>query len=41
MTEVIREAPAPHAYNPSAKQKAAAKLARIPIKVQHTGPAQA
>ena len=39
MTEVIREAPAPHAYNPSAKQKAAATLARIPIKVQHTGPA--
>ena len=38
MTNVVREAPAPHAYNPSAKQKAAAKLSRIPIKVVNTGP---
>ncbi|MDR1968491.1 MAG: lipoyl synthase [Burkholderiaceae bacterium] len=29
----------PPAYDPSAKQKAAAKLSRIPVKVQHTGPA--
>ena len=39
MTNVVREAPAPHAYDPSAKQKAAAKLSRIPIKVVNTGPA--
>ena len=39
MTNVVREAPAPHVYDPSAKQKAAAKLSRIPIKVVNTGPA--
>ena len=36
---VVRQAQALHEYNPGAKQKAAAKLSRIPIKVQHTGPA--
>jgi len=34
-TEVVRQAQPSHAYNPLAKQKAAAKLARIPIKVEH------
>ncbi|HEY0200068.1 MAG TPA: lipoyl synthase, partial [Burkholderiaceae bacterium] len=33
--DVVREAPAsPAQYNPLAKQKAGAKLARIPIKVE-------
>jgi lipoic acid synthetase len=32
--EVVREAQAPENYNASAKQKAAAKLSRIPVKVQ-------
>jgi lipoic acid synthetase len=32
--EVVREAQSPEAYNPLAKQKAAAKLSRIPIKVE-------
>lgn len=36
---VQRSAQPTHAYNPSAKQKAEAKLARIPVKVQHSGPA--
>ncbi|WP_010099727.1 lipoyl synthase [Verminephrobacter aporrectodeae] len=34
LPEAVREAPPPPAYDPLAKQKAAAKLARIPIKVQ-------
>jgi lipoic acid synthetase len=33
-TPVVREAQSPEHYNPSAKQKAAAKLSRIPVKVQ-------
>ena len=33
--EVVREAQSTEAYNPLAKQKAAAKLSRIPIKVEH------
>ncbi len=32
--EVVREAQSTHSYNPSAKQKAAAKLSRIPVKVE-------
>ncbi|MDO5087119.1 MAG: lipoyl synthase, partial [Comamonadaceae bacterium] len=36
---VVRDAQSPHTYDPTAKQKAAAKLSRIPVKVQHTGPA--
>jgi len=32
--DVVREAQSPETYNPSAKQKAAAKLSRIPIKVE-------
>ena len=32
--EVVREALSTEAYNPLAKQKAAAKLSRIPIKVE-------
>jgi lipoic acid synthetase len=35
----VRDAQPAHAYDASAKQKAGAKLARIPVKVQHTGPA--
>jgi len=31
---VVREAQSPEAYDPSAKQKAAAKLSRIPVKVE-------
>ena len=31
---VVREAQSVESYNPSAKQKAAAKLSRIPIKVE-------
>lgn len=38
--EVVREAAQTLAdYNPSAKQKAAAKLSRIPVRVEQTGPA--
>ncbi|TFY98391.1 lipoyl synthase [Ramlibacter humi] len=33
-TEVVREAQSPETYNASAKQKAAAKLSRIPVKVE-------
>jgi lipoic acid synthetase len=33
-TPVVREAQGPDQYNPSAKQKAAAKLSRIPVKVE-------
>jgi lipoic acid synthetase len=33
-TPVVREAQSLEAYNPSAKQKAAAKLSRIPVKVE-------
>ncbi len=33
-TEVVREAQSAENYNPSAKQKAAAKLSRIPVKVE-------
>ena len=33
-TPVVREAQSPEHYNPSAKQKAAAKLSRIPVKVE-------
>ena len=33
-TPVVREAQSHEDYNPSAKQKAAAKLSRIPVKVQ-------
>ena len=33
-TEVVREVQSVEAYNPSAKQKAAAKLSRIPVKVE-------
>ena len=33
-TPVVREAQSTEHYNPSAKQKAAAKLSRIPVKVQ-------
>lgn len=33
--EVVREAQSLENYNPSAKQKAAAKLSRIPVKVEH------
>jgi lipoic acid synthetase len=33
-TEVVREAQSVENYNPSAKQKAAAKLSRIPVKVE-------
>lgn len=36
---VVREAQPAHAYDATAKQKAGAKLSRIPVKVQHTGPA--
>ena len=32
---VVREAQSQAEYNPLAKQKAAAKLSRIPIKVEH------
>ena len=32
--EVVREAQSAENYNPLAKQKAAAKLSRIPIKVE-------
>ncbi|HRG06387.1 MAG TPA: lipoyl synthase, partial [Acidovorax defluvii] len=32
--EVVREAQSAETYNPLAKQKAAAKLSRIPIKVE-------
>ncbi|RRD58258.1 lipoyl synthase [Comamonadaceae bacterium OH2545_COT-014] len=39
MSNVVRDAQSPHTYDPTAKQKAAAKLSRIPVKVQHTGPA--
>ncbi len=34
-TDVVREAQSAATYNPLAKQKAAAKLSRIPIKVEH------
>ena len=34
-TEVVRDAQSLADYNPLAKQKAAAKLSRIPIKVEH------
>lgn len=34
--EVVRQAQTQAEYNPLAKQKAAAKLSRIPIKVEHT-----
>lgn len=33
-SEIVREAQSTENYNPSAKQKAAAKLARIPVKVE-------
>ena len=33
-SEVVREAQSVESYNPSAKQKAAAKLSRIPVKVE-------
>lgn len=33
-SEVVREAQSAETYNPSAKQKAAAKLSRIPVKVE-------
>ena len=33
-TPVVREAQSTEHYNPSAKHKAAAKLSRIPVKVQ-------
>lgn len=36
-TRVVHDAQAPEAYDPGAKQKAAAKLARIPVKVQSSG----
>jgi len=36
---VVRDAQPAPAYDPTAKQKAGAKLARIPVKVQHNGPA--
>ena len=36
---VVRDAQPAHAYDATAKQKAGAKLSRIPVKVQHTGPA--
>ncbi|MFT3778290.1 MAG: lipoyl synthase [Ottowia sp.] len=36
---VVRDAQPAHAYDATAKQKAGAKLARIPVKVQHDGPA--
>ena len=36
---VVRDAQPAHAYDATAKQKAGAKLARIPVKVQHTGAA--
>ena len=36
---VVREAQPAHAYDATAKQKAGAKLARIPVKVQNDGPA--
>ncbi len=32
--KVVREAQSVENYNPSAKQKAAAKLSRIPVKVE-------
>ncbi|MDO5288343.1 MAG: lipoyl synthase [Pseudomonadota bacterium] len=35
----VRDAQPREHYDPSAKQKAGAKLSRIPVKVQHTGPA--
>ena len=34
-SEVVRDAQSVAAYNPLAKQKAAAKLSRIPVKVEH------
>ncbi|MFP5467639.1 MAG: radical SAM protein, partial [Gammaproteobacteria bacterium] len=34
-SDVVREAQSTAEYNPLAKQKAAAKLSRIPIKVEH------
>ena len=36
---VVREAQSAATYDPRAKQKAGAKLSRIPVKVEHTGPA--
>ena len=36
-TEVVRDAQSAETYNPLAKQKAAAKLSRIPVKVVQTG----
>ena len=36
---VVREAQSAEAYDASAKQKAGAKLSRIPVKVQNSGPA--
>jgi lipoic acid synthetase len=33
-SEVVRDAQTTEAYNPLAKQKAAAKLSRIPVKVE-------
>ena len=33
-SEVVREAQSTENYNPSAKQKAGAKLSRIPVKVE-------
>ena len=36
-SDVVREAQSNADYNPLAKQKAAAKLSRIPVKVEHTG----
>ena len=36
-TEVVRDAQSADTYNPLAKQKAAAKLSRIPVKVEHSG----
>lgn len=38
-TEVVHQAQSNADYNPQAKQKAAAKLSRIPIKVEHSAPA--
>lgn len=38
LTEVVRDAQSPEQYNPAAKQKAAAKLSRIPIKVEAAEP---
>ncbi len=36
---VVREAQSAATYDPRAKQKAGAKLSRIPVKVEHSGPA--